>query len=495
MKTVKIKFKNIKNIEYADIELPLENGVYSIIGGNGCGKSTLMLIFSVLASPRRYSMFQQEDYQSNSKIIIETQFKNNNYINTWTVNKKGLWGCKEKWIQWRGVYEGSLFYGARFDNSKIIDQLIKDQDLSDKIIEADSYVQTNMSYILHGHREAYKNLKRIKNRTIAKGFGLINIPYFIETSEKKLVSQYRMSSGECLLVSLLNYIYYTIINQGKPLTRSDTPILILIDEIELALHPIAISRLIEYLEDLSKEYPTLVTYLTSHSPEVIRSLAPENMFLLKNENGRLTVNNPCYPSYAIRDVYRHDGFDYLILVEDKLAAQLINSIIYKEKLINNKLIHISPVGGYENVLQLHADLLANNVIGMHKSIISVLDGDVENEVKSMQEFKNLKKLFLPIASIEKYLFEVIYNNQDVKLRKLINDKYFTLSSLDEIISDFNKNYKSLPSQANKKFYFKLKKDLENRKISEELFIEQLIKDIKGHVDFRSFTDSLKKLLS
>ncbi len=492
MNTVKIKFENIKSFKKAEIELPLENGVYSIIGGNGCGKSTLMLIFSVLASPRRYSMFHKEDYQSNSVISIETNYKGSILSNTWKVNNRNLWECKEKWIQWRGVYEGSLFYGARFDNSKAIDKIIGDQNLEDKIINADPYVIENMSYILHGHRELYKNLKRIKNKKTASDFGLINIPYFIETPSGDLVSQYRMSSGECLLVSLLNYIFYTIINQGK---KADTPILILIDEIELALHPIAIARLIEFLQELSMEYPTLVTYLTSHSPEVIRSLKAENMFLLKNEDGELKVCNPCYPSYAIRDVYRHDGFDYLILVEDKLAAQLVNSIVFEENLNSNKLIHVSPVGGYENVLQLHTDLLSNNVVGIHKQIFSILDGDIQVEVNKNSEYKNLKKIFLPIKSIEKYLYEVIYNKSNMILRKKINDKYFTLRSLDDLISDFNKKYKTQPSGADKKFYFKLKKDLESRKISEEIFIEKLIVDIKEHVDFSSFRRNLRELLS
>lgn len=41
---VNVKLQNIKNIKEADITLPLNKGLYAIVGENGCGKSTLMLI-------------------------------------------------------------------------------------------------------------------------------------------------------------------------------------------------------------------------------------------------------------------------------------------------------------------------------------------------------------------------------------------------------------------------------------------------------------------
>ncbi|HCD3515802.1 TPA: hypothetical protein NBO17_005204, partial [Klebsiella pneumoniae] len=138
----------------------------------------------------------------------------------------------------------------------------------------------------------------------------------------------------------------------------------------------------------------------SHSPEVIRALKPQNMYLINNNEGTLELVNPCFPSYAIREVYRHDGFDYLILAEDALASLVIDSVLSDTGLKNSRLIHISPVGGWQNVLNLHMDLLRNNVIGVNKQIISILDGDVITDVSKKDEYKNLAKLFLPIQSIE-----------------------------------------------------------------------------------------------
>ncbi len=48
MSTLKIKVNNIRNIKKADIELPFDKGMYALVGANGCGKSTLMLLLSLV---------------------------------------------------------------------------------------------------------------------------------------------------------------------------------------------------------------------------------------------------------------------------------------------------------------------------------------------------------------------------------------------------------------------------------------------------------------
>ncbi len=41
MDILKIEIEKIKNIETASFEIPIENGVYSLVGTNGCGKSSI----------------------------------------------------------------------------------------------------------------------------------------------------------------------------------------------------------------------------------------------------------------------------------------------------------------------------------------------------------------------------------------------------------------------------------------------------------------------
>jgi len=298
-----------------------------------------------------------------------------------------------------------------------------------------------------------------------------------------------MSSGECLLISLLHFIYNSIIRKSLP---TDQKVLVLIDKIELALHPIAVSRLIDLLEELANLHKNLTVILTSHSPEVIRKIKPANLYKVTNHKGTLAVESNCYPSYLIRDVYQHDGFDFLFLVEDVLTKNVVEKILFKNNLKNGKLVHIVPVGGWKNVLELHKDLLRWNVLGLGKQIVSILDGDIISNVTD--EYKDVKKLFLPIKSVEKYLYKYIIDEPDFKLIRVLNDKYFTLKSIDTLLKEFREQYPSTPPNPDKKFYFKLKKDLEGRKIAEEYFINNFCDDLMNHIDFSKFSENIEKIL-
>lgn len=50
METLKINISHIKNIKKAELEVPFDNGIYTFVGANGCGKSSLMLCMAQLLS-------------------------------------------------------------------------------------------------------------------------------------------------------------------------------------------------------------------------------------------------------------------------------------------------------------------------------------------------------------------------------------------------------------------------------------------------------------
>lgn len=116
-------------------------------------------------------------------------------------------------------------------------------------------------------------------------------------------------------------------------------------------------------------------------------------------------------------------------------------------------------------------------------------------LQKKNEYKNLAKLFLPIQSIEKFIFSIVFNKANDRLRKTINDKYFPIKSLDDLAAEHHKQYPGTPKSPDKLFYFRVKKDLENRNINESYFIRNLSEDIKREVDFTSFGAQLQRLLS
>lgn len=487
METISIELKNIKNITHAFIEFPLQKGISVIVGGNGSGKSTILQALSQSFARSSLRTLDKDDYIDSSEVVLTL----NEEVITWKPSPdSGRWENNQRPFPINGMYEGSLFYGSRFNDSRLVDPLLRNGAISAyDIVDADEYIKEKLSFILHGTHGMYSNLKRLRNREIAKKHGLVSTPYFNEVNGK-LISQYRMSSGECLLITLLHFVYNAIIRRSLP---KDQFILALIDEIEVALHPIAVHRFLETIRDLVDKGENVMVVLTSHSPEVIRKIDPKNIYKIENENGAISVINPAYPSYVIRDIYKHDGFDTLILTEDILAKMLTQKIIDQNGLSSSKLLHIVPVGGWENVLRLHHDLLSANVLGVDRKIFSIIDGDVSNSVPDT--YKNLKKLFLPLDSIEKFLLEVCVHSVRPSIKRLIGDKYFTIKSIGELVAEHTSLYrKGVPSES-KKFYNRLLKDLAGRGISEDVFIEKLSSDLLTAIDFGIFTDSLKRALS
>ena len=103
----------------------------------------------------------------------------------------------------------------------------------------------------------------------------------------------------------------------------------------------------------------------------------------------------------------------------------------------------------------------------------------------------MSKSFLPINSVEKYLKRIIKDAKFKDIKKEINDMFFTVESVDAILSD----YTAEKDNNGKALYRKLLSNLEKRRISEEAFIKELCDIIIKYVDFTSFEDDLKRKLT
>lgn len=138
MDTLNVKINNIKNIVSANIDFPFDNGIYTIVGGNGCGKSTIMLCLAQLIS-------HQLDRLTNSDIKADSfvEFEISGNKTKWTRNRSGKWIKKGLYLKYNGLYEGSLFYGTRFEDSTNIEQMIASGQITEQeIVDADDYVKT-----------------------------------------------------------------------------------------------------------------------------------------------------------------------------------------------------------------------------------------------------------------------------------------------------------------------------------------------------------------
>lgn len=290
--------------------------------------------------------------------------------------------------------------------------------------------------------------------------------------EDKRISQYWLSSGENLLLSLLHFLNAKIFQQKK--RNSIHRSLILIDEVELALHPVAINRLVCLLSKISKEY-NLSIYFSSHSTELLRTMKPENIYYLQSlPNNSIEIINPCYPAYATRFLYNQDGYDILILPEDELAKYVIDKIIINERLYEGKLYHILPCGDWRNTVRLHKEVLESNLTNHTTKIISVLDGDVERdflqEKKKDTSLERLNVSFLPIPSLEKYLHKYLIDEVEPAFFRELNDRFFRKKSLDEIVSEYQESGVEIKG---KKLWNKMISSLADDGMTEKEFLREI----------------------
>ena len=466
----------IKAIDALNLSLPLDKGLYAITGENGSGKSTVI----TCASSSFYNM-KMVDYfgktENDSKIYFE--FDNGEKI--YAKDSSGRWYSKINGkFRIKGFYEGSVIYGNRFRTTNYNNLKKLEYINNDVLSKADDYILHNLGYILHNNKNYYEKIYKASSNELAKKHIFINGDLFFYEKNGKLISQFHMSTGENLLISILN----SLLLRNTERTDFSEPCLILLDEIELALHPSSLKRLVSFLKEESDKYNYAI-YFSTHSIEIIGAIKPDNIYFLNRHiDNSLEVINPCYPAYATRILYDQTGYDYIILVEDDLARSIVNQILRKYSLLGNRLVHVLPAGGYQNVIDLGNEVVNSNLVGKIAKIIIILDGDVKEEtnkyISRNQIRNNIPIDFLPIESLEKYFKKNLVDSVNKELFHFLNDYIFQQKSLSEITQEYQNSgdYQNDPN--GKKFYKRIDNELRQRNKTRieiiELVVDFLMKE-------------------
>lgn len=479
--------KNLKGIRELSISLPRKPGLYAITGQNGCGKSTLMAALANLFHDNILSKyFHSPSARATISYSLEDKTEAHVFDKCWTEEKKN------GGVFVNGLYEGSIIHGNRFRDNNYKSLFEADRVNRADLNQASSDIRTNFNFIIHGDKEHYPNMYYIDRKVAGQRYNFGGYPYFVETADKDLISQFNLSSGENLVISLLNSLELKLRKK-----RGNDYSMILIDEVELALHPSSTIRMLQVLKEYSQKY-NLGIFFSTHSIELIRSISPDNIFYLKNYDGNIEVENPCYPAYATRSLFYHDGFDICILVEDVLAKYIVNRVIAEESLFYSKLIHVLPAGGWENVLTVQNDISKSNLLGFGKKVVSILDGDVKDVFKSRYTQKSvytdLKVNFLPIPSLEKYLRAKLFETRDKTLIAEINDKYFRHRTIDDLVNEYKNSGKTDDDKSGKYLLQLLYKELETHLGSRMDFTNDIIQIIYKRENFDPLKNFLKTVI-
>ena len=366
--SVKIRIKNLKNIVSLDYTLPNQSGVYVITGLNGCGKTSLLVAINRITYPnafRDYYMQARSDIDTYSRSQISyvagdstIVYKHRNQ--RWVPSPRGSQGLRNL----TGISE-TLFIptsNMRFfipEKSKIPGGNLRYRNASQEMV-------TTLNSILSTAK--FSDLKFVQiNRRLGRRPRPYrsDVLYAIKTAANTY-TEYTFSLGERLLLNVLDYI-----------ERVGDGGVLMIDEMELALHPMAQIKLYDYLCSIA-ENKNLRVLLTTHSSSLIHHA--KQLTFLESRDGVVTVLDKCKPAYVLKDlsIPEETSPDYILFVEDDMAARLLNAVLRYSRVAQRKhrVCRVVPVGGYIQVIamtKLYYTLPPFN----NRKICAFLDKDVE----------------------------------------------------------------------------------------------------------------------
>ncbi len=193
-----------------------------------------------------------------------------------------------------------------------------------------------------------------------KGFAI-----HYKTTNGVTYSEAYAGSGETAIVKLVH-----------ELMNSKDYSLVLLDEPETSLHPLAQKKLINFILEQTKE-KKLQVIISTHSPDIIEGMPPEAIKILyENLNsGQIGIIENVYPENAFIHIGRTVTNKKVILTEDKLAKMIIESVL--DKTNNSDIIEIVYHPGSVSQIQQN-EMTVYSKESNSKHFI-VFDGDQKKE--------------------------------------------------------------------------------------------------------------------
>ena len=117
-----------------------------------------------------------------------------------------------------------------------------------------------------------------------------------ESREEETLSLDQLSGGYRIVLALAADLARRMV-QGNP-HREDAlncEAIVLIDEVELHLHPSWQQRI---LDDLVRTFPNTQFIVSTHSPQVLTTIGPERIVSLRRENGRIVAGQASAATYG-----------------------------------------------------------------------------------------------------------------------------------------------------------------------------------------------------
>lgn len=341
---MKITLRNIKGISSLEFEVP-DQGVWIITGLNGSGKTSL---FAGLYRLRFNNAFQKYFRTGTHESKVD-RYENAEVEYVINGNSVKYRYGGQRWratprrhanLLSRCQYPSVVYIEANADRV----EPYADEIIGRNIRVCPASVRDFLRDVLADQK--WNDLRFVNTR---RGGGDSVRAYLIpyqNTGRTYYYSEKSFSLGELCVLRL-----------ATKMLNVDDNSLVLIDEVEMALHPQAQVRLLSKVKDIAQQ-KNLTVLFSTHSSTLIKNCHRNNLVYLQQRGGSVIVEKKPFPALILGEIAFDDELstDFLFYVEDSEAKSLLEQMILRYMAGCNitpqsqPKYKVVPIGGYPQVI-------------------------------------------------------------------------------------------------------------------------------------------------
>ncbi|MEL4274543.1 ATP-dependent nuclease [Shewanella xiamenensis] len=355
LKVVIDKARSISN-KTIDFEFP----VTAIVGPNGGGKTTIAGAAAILYKEIAPALFFAKSGKYDASMLnwkIEYEAVDKSIKNNDTVRRTAKYH-NLKWARTTLDREVLVFgvsrtvpAAERKELRKCVSNYFEVED--EKVISFPSEVAVSVSAILDKDVSGYKNIQVDDKGNVTLLSGV--------NKHGETFSEFHFGAGESSIIRMVTF-----------LEKASDNTLVIIEEIENGLHPIATIRMVEYLIELA-ERKKIQAIFTTHSNDALIPLPSNAIWASVNGElykGKLDIR-------SLRAISGQIDSKLVIFVEDEFAKMWVDSILSSINDIARDAISIHAMKGDGTAVKVHNNHNIDPSV-LQKSVC-IIDGDSEQK--------------------------------------------------------------------------------------------------------------------
>jgi predicted ATPase len=364
--------------EAVDFDFP----VTALIGTNGGGKSTVLGAAAIAHKSIRPALFFPKSFigdETMSEWSIGYEIVQKNKSASQAVQRSARFK-KSKWVRDDLIERPVLYFGIQRtvpagERREFKKFATVNYKFTGKRIDLSAAIQAQVARVLG------KDVSKFQHAEISDSQN-----FYVGGDGTVTYSEFHFGAGESSIIRMISEI------ESAPANA-----IILIEEIENGLHPVAVRRMVEYLVDVA-ERKSIQSIFTTHSEDALLPLPSEAIWSSidgKTRQGRISIE-------ALRAITGRIDQTLAIFVEDSFAKEWVESIVRNSVPQHVDEIGVYAVSGDSQAYAIHSSHQKNPSISKKLKSICILDG---NSQKPEDEGAGVLKLpgQIPEAEVFNYV--------------------------------------------------------------------------------------------